>query len=524
MSENEKKRDLEELINMIQNDEKLRSSRAFRDKVYTDEPILRPASLLSPPAVPKRITIMKELAFSSEAVWKTSEWLFCTQGQFMADYEDDFPFDQDFVRLYPNYRDLTSEQLRGYFTWRTGVRKGVFGKAPLPFLYLYAYEMINCIGVRDPEEAFRQLYAIYSAYPEADALFRRRASGWLTDLAAYYRLPTELVSDIPDIVFDNSVLTLIHYEESSDEELYRAICCLSSYRPESSGFISQNGEIFSSVLCRAYRSLADYAGQKNKKPLWEKYFGSPVTIKSRIFQSAIFYDKDVLRNSEYTINEIHSYSCENGSWSCRRINGSRVHSKKLGELVRAADCVMRELCGFRYRLSEDGAAKRDMSAVKTAFEQYTEEKRRLEAMRVEIDLSRLGDIRRAADITRERLLVPESGEYEDTPELPEAAESTVQDTDVPAEAEEMTDTAVQENNAEAEALLDRAELDFLGALLCGGDWRAAARCGGAMPSLLADSINEKLFDTFGDTVISFDGDIPEIVGDYADELREMLGG
>ena len=39
---------------------------------------------------------------------------------------------------------------------------------------------------------------------------------------------------------------------------------------------------------------------------------------------------------------------------------------------------------------------------------------------------------------------------------------------------------------------------------------------------MADSINEKLFDRFGDTVLLFDGDVPEIIEDYLEELKSIV--
>ena len=42
-------------------------------------------------------------------------------------------------------------------------------------------------------------------------------------------------------------------------------------------------------------------------------------------------------------------------------------------------------------------------------------------------------------------------------------------------------------------------------------------------SVLVDHINETLFDDFGDTVILFDGDQPELIEDYVEELRALLG-
>ena len=51
---------------------------------------------------------------------------------------------------------------------------------------------------------------------------------------------------------------------------------------------------------------------------------------------------------------------------------------------------------------------------------------------------------------------------------------------------------------------------------------SAARKYGSMTSILADSVNEKLFDTFGDTVIDFSSDAPELIDDYTEELKSMF--
>ena len=37
-----------------------------------------------------------------------------------------------------------------------------------------------------------------------------------------------------------------------------------------------------------------------------------------------------------------------------------------------------------------------------------------------------------------------------------------------------------------------------------------------------DSINEKLYDRFMDTVIIYEGDKPRIVDDYTDELKGLI--
>ena len=45
-----------------------------------------------------------------------------------------------------------------------------------------------------------------------------------------------------------------------------------------------------------------------------------------------------------------------------------------------------------------------------------------------------------------------------------------------------------------------------------------------MPSVVADAINEALFDEIGDTVLECDGDELSLTEDYIEEIKELLGG
>ena len=43
-------------------------------------------------------------------------------------------------------------------------------------------------------------------------------------------------------------------------------------------------------------------------------------------------------------------------------------------------------------------------------------------------------------------------------------------------------------------------------------------------AVVADTINEALFDVFGDNVLDCDGDVLLAVEDYQEEILQMLGG
>ena len=66
------------------------------------------------------------------------------------------------------------------------------------------------------------------------------------------------------------------------------------------------------------------------------------------------------------------------------------------------------------------------------------------------------------------------------------------------------------------------EVQFLQCLFDHTSCEALCRNHGQMPSVVAEQINEKLFDQFADTVILFDGDTPELIEDYADDLKGMI--
>ena len=70
--------------------------------------------------------------------------------------------------------------------------------------------------------------------------------------------------------------------------------------------------------------------------------------------------------------------------------------------------------------------------------------------------------------------------------------------------------------------LTPSELAFMRALLAGDLATARSAAGPAMLNLVVDSINEKLFDEIGDAVVEFDGDTPQLVEDYRDDVAALL--
>ncbi|MCR5825982.1 MAG: hypothetical protein K6G54_05420 [Oscillospiraceae bacterium] len=272
-----------------------------------------------------------------------------------------------------------------------------------------------------------------------------------------------------------------------------------------------------------------------------------------MFSSAVVsLDRD-LPDRDYQIFPWYGYACRNGTWYRTRLDRSPAKNRKLGELVRDVDAILRERYGFDAPLKQTDKTKLFTGIVNSAVDAVQEEKRRKAAAVIHIDVDKLNAIRSDASATREKLMTDEERDDESGAEADrrclcaeegglltggnkeyrdalQASETTI----FPTCQESVENAECGMRNAEcgissaaateADGLpLDETETAVLRAILTGGDCGGAAKTGGKMLSVVIDEINEKLFDEFGDTVLYDAGDGPAVYEDYAEELKERIG-
>lgn len=494
--------DVKKLIDLIMSEVMSKAGKSFQDRVYRDEPIIRPASHMSS-YVPDEIRRMRELASERGALYHTKEYNFYRQAKFMEDYEDDFRYSGEFFSYFPAYQDMNNNQLRGYFSWRSRVRRGEIGKTSLSFVFVYIYELIHLIGSDSPEEGFYKLRDFCEAYYEFDSHIVRYTKNWLIDFAVYYGLDRSLIDDMLDTGFDRSLSVLREPEAHADDILFEAICALSSYNITNSKLYKKEQDDVKTVVCGVFREISAYYAKNRKKSLCEKLFGVKMENYYHMFESAVFYDHKKYTDYTYEINDSYKFKCQDGRWICEKYYGSRGRNKWLGDVMRSVDSVMRVKLDFGSPINPGCDTKWVLAIIENEIGGLIADKKKNAAPKIEIDISKLAGIRRSADVTRDKLMTEEEAEN-----FEEAAEITETGNDTP------NNEAVSFGN---DTPLDDNEYAFVHYLLYGGSFG-----GKIMPSVLADSINEKLFDMFGDIVIIFEGDAPEIIGDYIDELKGII--
>lgn len=498
-------------------------------KVYTDEVIRRDNAIITP----DKYRQMRRLAQGS----MSKAEIFVAQAEFMADFEDDLEYKGQFVCYYPTYEDMTTQQLRGYFTWRTHFRKGQVKPAPTSFIFVYIYEIINNVGVKNPKDGITKLWQVFHQY-RADATVKRYLEAWICDYAVCQDLEYPIVS------LTDTHAVLLDYKNHPKQAVFKAITKASTYNIEKSRIYAKHPDITFNAVYNVYCLMSEHYTKLGVSNLFMRLFGSQTNSLYQMFAGAV-YLKRPHSDCQYTVSPTKSFTCKDGVWYCSHIYSSKSGERRMGEILRSVDNLLRKTLGVTPLLknAEVSTVRTEIinKAIRLAVQQISKEKQIQAAKSIRLDLNSLDKIRQSADIIMERLTVleDESGfeevakqginAYMNNKEYDKIKDTIT--TDVSA-----IDTLTQEQTLTAEALtghpldvkangqgelLTDTEKEFLKLVLTGGDYRELLKARRIMPQVMVESINQKLYDIFADTVL--EGDEPVAVEDYVPDLKGMLG-
>lgn len=483
-------------------DPKKASAEWWRGKVFTDEAI-RPRPSRNNDNLPSLLRAARSLENGAYQSWQSRELVFLKQAKLLENYEDDYDGGSSggITPYLPTYQSLSNEQLRDYFSWRTRLRHGDVHETWSSFTFIYCYELLNQIGVEDPMDGYRRLKDFHDAYGRIDGYILSHLERWMADYVIYYGLDPALLSDTPQAAFDRDIAVLDNVQDREPAEIISAVKRFSPNWLERSKFYRLHQEDMDAVIVRVLRRVSQHYAARCKKTMVEQYFGGCTRCQTHLFDSAVFGDPLKRRDYEYKVDKYWTYYRANGTWYLWAYDILSVSGKKLGALLKTVDSVMRQEYGFSSQVKAGMDTKWTLRLIREEARLFLEEKKIAEEKKISIDFTQLTKIRRDAAITQDRLSVEEDA---DIPEEPP-----------PREAEPAPPPPPE---ADGPAALDPVECRFLQCLLYGGDtgWM---RSEGVLPSVLADGINEKLYDLFQDCVL--DG-TPQLVEDYADDLKEMV--
>ncbi len=481
--------------------------------------------------LPEKLREMRRLFVygreSAEAIAEN----FYRQAVFMQDYEDDCPWTAGgFFRYFPTYHDMTTQQLRGYFTWRSHVRRGDYQPITASAAYIYIYELLNGVGADSPEDVLKKMQAFedgYIAHGMGDKRMQTNLRRWMLEYAVLNDLPPELARGYADqemMARDAALAVLMKPEAYSDDEVFQALCRYSGKKAAESPVIRLDPAHGQHLFGEVWRSAA--ASGRQEKKLFVLCFGEMKTRRWYPLGNAIYYKKERPANRVYVLNECRSFCCKDGLWTESAFESLSFSKAVFQGFMHETDARLRRYLKTGRYLKEKPEDAWVIPFIDAAIE--ADKKALAEAARpkITIDLSGLDKIRRDAAGTRDSLLTEEEL-YE--PEDVMAPEKTVmmpeETATAPEETYMMPEATVADPGKEeiSDLPLDKIQIQILRALLRGEDVTEMIKNDHLMPAITADLINEALFDEFGDTVVDCEDDHLTLVEDYSEDLARLLG-
>lgn len=468
------------------------------DPDYMDEPIYH-REKTPEEKLPAPLQAARSLEKGAARMYQNRRSLFLNQAKLLEFYKDDYEGGYISHCYYPTYDLLSNRELRSYFAWRTKVRNGDIQPSCSCFAYLYLYELINGIGTGTPVEGLHKMDDFAAAYKEYESSLMNYYANWRKSYIIYYNLSDSFLEGEEREGEEAHMAVLDSAQEQTDDAIAAAVKQLSPGWLNRSKFYKTHQTDMDRVIVQVLRRMHQHYSARSKRTFSEQLFGSRETHSVDLFCHAVFCDPLRHENSRYYITDSHYYECRNGYWTETSCFIDSHKRRKLEDLMKTIDASLRVALNDGKPIKSPSQLKWVTKVIEEEVAALLETQKQQEAAakRVQIDYSALAQIRREAAITQDKLATEE-------------------------ELEEEAPPAVQPPPPQPEALpgdcpLDKTQYRLMQNLLYGGDTSWVQR-EGKMVSVLLDSINEILYDTFQDAVI----EDQQVVEDYIDELKEMV--
>lgn len=360
-----------------------------------------------------RILYFNSSKFYDKRVRQENAKIFYMQGEFMADFEDDYEKAQPYSAYFPSYQTMGYEQLRTYFTWRTKVRQGNIEGTSLSYAFLYIYELINLIGVKDPEEGLERLLLFWDAYRQFDQSIDKYVPGWLKDYHIYYGLD----EGFREFVQKNQLGEW--YPDLADpQDGFDMLCAISKYDLRDSVFYGEGNEelvrsCFDSTMDRLERVFEE-RGMNLEELVFQPVKNRPEWLP---FKGALFYPCLAQEDRTVVLSDKEVYFCCRDRWTFQTTLTTEGGKRLIGYVMKQMEAVLRKAVKYKRKLSANPgmlgpamtqelelAGIRLEETVENAVTEFYRERNRTV---VRVDAGALERIRQEALMTQEALIVPE---------------------------------------------------------------------------------------------------------------------
>lgn len=424
-----------------------------------------------------------------------------------------------FFSYMPQYDQMTVSQLSYYLYWRGEIRKGLYIKTDINYLFLYAYEIINLPDRIPPKKGAIELSRLWAAYREDFRYLDKYLGEWLCDYCLIHKVePDWITLD----VFAGEVASKVAMPEfylHSGDMTWELMQNISAYDYQKSKYYPDHAKEFDLHIPRAMEQVA----KTHIAPHLADYGIEPMRMLRDSFSGAV-----ACHDVKFKIAVM-----------CTPLRRSLDLKQAITGMIKLCENNLRAAFGIKSRFVPNGVSEELKEAVSAYFdavypernlrkkktEQALEEERYMALYEPEnkgpADISRALEIEAAAWETAELLDTGEDGDPEDMPILESIASEPIPEalTEERGEAFSLPEMSMPDGDfafiLEMEAFLREA----LSAAVDGA-FDAFCRKNGKMAEMVRGAINEQANDAIGDIIIEEDF---SLVSDYEEDIFHILG-
>lgn len=478
--------------------------------------------------------ILQTTGYLSGSTDRMQAVLFYRQAKFMENFEDDYKGNAPFSMYFPCYQMMSYEQLRTYFTWRSEVRRGVIRETSFSYAFLYLYELINNIGVKDCRDGLEKLASFWDEYRQDQKKLDKYMNEWVKD----YYITNDFSEPFEELLQKTGNLQKL-YRPSAPESLFDFYYPYSDYKIRKSAFYNpETAKTIGACFSHVVKALNDFMLGQGKE--FEDLIFYSKSNRWTPFSDALYCSFSRQNQSRVAvISEIEKYKYENGRWTSSKNKLARENGRfVVGYILKRIEQFFRKTTKYKYKIT---ANRKKISMAEIArivpdpesffrkideaiVEYYRLSQRKI----ITVDTDRLDTIRANAQMITEKLLV--DGEYDEADnEEPIAEHPAAEPTEIPAPPAETaakpdeSSEAADEWDAFARSLSE-TEKEAVQMVLQGapmGDFQNLAKSSGLMPEVLADRINQKAIDSVDDNIMELSDQIT-IFDEYREDLKRVI--
>lgn len=519
----------------------------------------------------EKIRQMRELEICVRGqgiVKRAVELTMVEQGTFMADVEDDFTRKAFCALPQPLYAAMSNSQLRTFFTWRTDVRRGKFPETDKPYVLLYCYELLNKIGAESSVDAFDKLLAVWAGCQSFAPYLNKLMPRWLKDFYAF----NDVTEKYPEMAQapeeDDDISGVVsEFERGDYSGKFAFLAEYSAYDIKSSIFLDEKTRPLIEACCEsALHALRDYfepfgielsdlvCGKLKKDYTWSPFKDAIVNLDTtdgfrpvRISAS----ERYCVKRGEPAL-EMFCFSPSRGfiGYLLKSVEAElRVKTGFKRKIVPKLQMLSRDFVN-RVKITEAISRPEFLRVIPKAVDEYClkngikapeKQKKPLDederiiytAPKVEIDVSKLDEIRRSSEELSRKLIVDEPDEPLPIPDYEEDSAADIEDDEFSVVIDECKEELSAREDEEfplnaGNPAFEQLDVDwqkFANNLtptqlltlkaLTEGNVKAFCKEQGLLPETVFEEINTEALSAFGDVVIECGELVPDYAGDVA---------